>query len=149
MTTDKTLDAWKRWLTHSILKEGDSILSGIPIRLRDSEEVKTFPGIYIAESGVSRIESGGVMDGNAYQIEIQTQLVTIPGENDQQAVSKAAHDAMRNALSGHVNSGIAESWLDSQIGLTCFQLLTSSPTTGDEDHYRVTTWRNESAVCTE
>jgi len=147
MTTDKTLDAWKRWLAHSISKTPTSTFAGIVIQLRDSEQVKTYPGIYIAEASADRITPGGVMDGNVWEIEIQTQLVTTPGDDDQLATSKAAHDAIRNELSLHVNGCAAQSYLDAQIGLTCFDLKTSSPVTTEEEGYRVTTWKNQAVVC--
>lgn len=147
MTTDTTLNAWKRWLAYSISKSANSPVLSLPIQLRDSEELKTYPGIYIEEGSVNRIESGGIKDGNAWQIEVHTKLVTTPGDDDQIAISKTAHDALRNAISPHVNSCQAEDWLSMQIGITCMQVLTSSPVTTEEDGYRVTTWKNDIAVC--
>ena len=147
MTTDITLDAWKNWLVYSIFKTLQSPLSSIPIQLRDSEDVKQYPGIFISEASADRIEVGGIMDGNAWEIEIQTQLVTTPGEDDQAASSKAAHDILRNALSTHVNNCQAENYLNSQIRLTCFDVRSSSPMTGDEDGYRVTAWKTPVVVC--
>lgn len=147
MTTDTTLNAWKRWLTYSISKAANSPVADLPIRLRDSEETKEYPGIYIEEGGVNRVESGGVKDGNCWQIEVQTKLVTVPGEDDQAAISRSVHEMLRVAVSIHVNSCQAEDWLDGQIGITCQQVLTSSPVTTDEGGHRVTTWRNELVVC--
>jgi len=147
MTTDTTLDAWKSWLTYSISKTAGSPVANLPIRLRDSEETKTYPGIYISEASADRVEAGGVTDGNAWEIEIETQLVTTPGEDDQEAVSKASHDILRNAISSHTNGCMAQDYLNSQIGLTCFDLLTSSPVTTKEEGYRVTTWKNTAVVC--
>jgi len=147
MTTDKTLDAWKRWLAYSISKEGNSPLAGMVIQLRDSEEVKTYPGIYIEEGNVDRITPGGVMDGNSWEIEIITKLVTTPGDDDQIATSKAAHDALRLALSAHVNACGARQYLDSQLGMACHQINSSSPKTTEEDGYRVTAWSNDTVVC--
>lgn len=147
MTTDTTIDAWKRWLTYAISRNAASPLASIPIAMRDTEEVKQYPGIYLAESGVERIESAGIRDGNAWRITLETQLVTTPGADDQIATSKAAHDVFRKALASHVNDCRAESWMDNQIGITCQQLLQSSPKTTEEDGYRVTTWSNEMVVC--
>jgi len=147
MTTDTTLDAWKRWQSYAISKIADSPLAGIHTALRDSEEVKEYPGIYIEEGSVNRIEIGGVKDGNAWQIEAITKLVTTPGEDDQEAVSKAAHDVLRNALSKVLNDCRAVDWMDNQIAITCFQILDSSPKTTEEDGYRVTTWSNVLSVC--
>ena len=147
MTTDATLNAWKRWLAYAISKQINSPLSTLTIQLRDSEETKTYPGIYIKEGSVNRIESGGIKDGNAWRIEVMTQLVTTPGEDDQAGTSKAAHDALRDAISPHANDCNSEDWLSSQIGIVCFQVLTSSPVTTEEDGYRVTTWSNDIAVC--
>jgi len=147
METDTTLNAWKRWLTYARLKSNSTALSGVTIQLRDSEATKTYPGIYLKEGSVSRIESGGIKDSNAWRIEVMTQIVTTPGADDQAGTSKAAHDALRNALSPLVNDANAEDWLSNQIGITCFQVLTSSPMTTEEDGYRVTTWTNDIAVC--
>lgn len=148
MITDTTINAWGRWLAYSISGNPASPLFGIPIQLRDSEDLKTYPGIYLEESGrPNRIEVGGVMDGNAWQVSIATKLVTTPGEDDQGAESKAAHDALRNALSHHVNSEAAQSWIGSQLRITCFQILYDAPETTEEDGYRVTTWVNELTVC--
>lgn len=149
MTTDITLNAWKQWLSYSISKEIGSSLSDLPIQLRDSEEVKVYPAIYISEGSTDRVEVGGVMDGNAFEIEIHTQLVTTPGEDDQVATSKAAHDVLRNALAPHITACEAESYLNSQIRLTCFDLQTSSPMTTSEEGYRVTTWKSVAVVCVE
>lgn len=149
MTTDITLNAWKRWLAYSISKDSGSPLASVPIQLRDSEDVKSYPGIFISEASADRVEIGGVMDGNAWEIEIQTQLVTTPGDDDQAASSKAAHDILRNTLSPHINSCMAQGYLNSQIRLTCFDVRSSSPMTGDEDSYRVTTWKNAVVVCVE
>lgn len=146
MITDLTLDAWKRWLAYSISQKNDTALSSIPIRMRDSEEVKAYPGIYIEAESTTRIESGGVMDGNAFMIEFDTKLVTTPGEEGQVATSKSAHDALRNALADHVGDCNAESWLDGQIGLACHQLLTGAPETTEEEGYRVTTWKVSSVA---
>jgi hypothetical protein len=147
MTTDLTLNAWKNWLTYSISKERNSPLATIPIQLRDSEGVKSYPGIYISEASADRVEAGGVMDSNVWEIEIQTQLVTTPGDDEQAASSKAAHDVLRNSLAAHVAGCGAESYLNTQARLTCFDLQTSSPITGDEDGYRVTTWKARAVVC--
>lgn len=141
MITDLTLDAWKRWLEYSISRATADTLQSIPIRMRDSEEVKTYPGIYIEGESPTRIESGGVMDGNSFMIEFETKLVTTPGDNAQSATSKAAHDALRNALAKHVGDCLAEGWMDSQISLACHQLLTGAPETTEEEGYRVTTWK--------
>jgi len=149
MTTDITLNAWKRWLAHSISKDSTSPLASIPIQLRDSEDAKTYPGIYVSEASADRVEVGGIQDGNAWEIEIQTQLVTTPGEDDQAASSKAAHDILRNALSSHANGTGAQDYLNAQIRLTCFDVRSSSPVTGDEEGYRVTTWKNLAVVCTD
>ena len=147
MTTDKTLDAWKNWLAYSISKTIGSPISAFPIQLRDSNEVKTYPGIYLSEARVDRVTPGGVMDGNVWEIDIQTQLVTTPGEDDQLATSKSDHNIFRNALSLMVNGCDAQAYLGSQIGLTCFDVQSSSPVTTDEDGYRVTTWKNQVVVC--
>lgn len=146
MTTDKTLEAWQKWLSYAISKVPNSPLAGIPIRLRDTEETKHYPGIYISEGSVDRIEAGGVADGNAWNVEIETALATTPGDDGQIATSKVAHDIMRNALSVHVNDCRAQEYLDSQIGLFCHEIYTSSPVTSEEDAYRVTRWTNKS-VC--
>ena len=146
MITDLTLDAWKRWLTYSISRSTDTSLSTIPIRLRDTEEVKEYPGIYLEAESPNRIESSGVMDGNAFRIEFETKLVTTPGSDAQEATSKTAHDALRNALAVHVGDDNAEAWLDGQIGLACHQLLTDAPVTTEEEGYRVTTWKLSAVV---
>ena len=147
MTTDTALNAWKAWLGYSISRETNSILAALPRQLRDSEEVKTYPGIYISEGSADRVEAGGIMDGNAYAIEVHTQLVTVPGEDEQAATSKAAHDLLRNALSPHVNSCRAEAYVNSQIGIVCFEIRQSSPITTEEDGHRVTTWKNLVVCC--
>ena len=147
MTTDTTLDAWKNWLTYSISKKTTTPLAGIVIQLRDSELVKTYPGIYIAEASADRVTAGGVMDSNVWEIEIQTQLVTTPGEDEQDATSKAVHGILRDALSPHINGDMAQNYLNSQVGLTCFDLKSSSPVTTEEDGYRVTTWKNMAVCC--
>lgn len=144
MITDITLDAWKRWLTYSISRDTDTTLNGIPIQMRDSEAVKTYPGIYIEAESTSRIESGGVMDGNAFMIEFDTKLVTTPGADGQAATSKSAHDVFRDALAEHVGDCNAEAWLDGQISLACHQLLAGAPETTEEEGYRVTTWKMSS-----
>lgn len=147
MTTDTTLAAWIRWLEYAILRQTDSVLAAIPIRLRDTEDLKEYPGIYIEEGGVDRIESGGIKDGNAWEIEVLTKLVTTPGDEGQEATTKAAHDILRNALTLCCNDCGMTDWLDSQVELTCFQAFDASPKTTDEDGYRVTTWANVLAVC--
>lgn len=147
MTTDTTLNAWKNWITYAISKAESSALSGVVVQLRDSEEIKTYPGIYISEGSVDRVEAGGIQDGNVWEIEIQTQLVTVPGEDEQAASSKAAHDVLRNALSLIINDCQAQNYLNSHLRLTCFDIHTSSPITGEEDGYRVTTWKNQAVVC--
>jgi hypothetical protein len=141
MITDLTLDAWKRWLTYSISRAVNTSLNGIAIQMRDSANVKTYPGIYIEAESTNRFESGGVMDGNSFMIEFETKLVTTPGEDGQVATSKAAHDVLRNALAAHVGDVLAEGWIDSQIGIACHQLLTTAPETTEEEGYRVTTWK--------
>lgn len=144
--TDKTLESWAKWLAYIIGKTAGSPLAGIPIRLRDSEETKVYPGIYIGEGSVDRMESGGVIDGNSWSIEIETELVTTPGEDGQIATSRAEHDKLRNAVNGHVNDCRAQDYLDGQIGLFCHEIYSSSPVTRDQDGYRVTRWGNRAVA---
>jgi hypothetical protein len=138
MTTDKLLDAWKRWI------EGSTAL---PVAMRDDEGLKVYPGIYIEGDSVSRFESGGVADGNVFTVEWETKLVTTPGEDAQIATSKSAHDALRNTLAERLESDQAEAWMDGQIGIRVFQLLVNSPETGESDGYRVTTWKVSAISC--
>ncbi len=147
MITDLTLDAWKRWLEYSIFRSMDGTLAGIPIQMRDSEELKTYPGIYIEADTTSRVESGGVQDGNVFAVEWLTKLVTTPGDDAQVATSKESHDQLRNTLSASIGDLEAEAWIDSQIGIRCFQLLTSAPETSEEDGYRVTGWKITGTIC--
>jgi len=138
MTTDRLLDAWKRWIERG---------TTLPVAMRDTEETKEYPGVYIEGDSVSRFESGGVMDGNVFTVEWQTKLVTTPGEDAQTATSKSAHDALRNTLAAQVGSELAESWMDAQLGIRVFQLLVNSPETTEEDGYRVTTWKATAIAC--
>lgn len=138
MTTDKVLDAWKRWVQTG---------TALPVAMRDDAGVKVYPGIYIEGDSVSRFESGGVADSNVFQIEWETKLVTTPGEDAQIATSKAAHDGLRNAIAERIESCQAESWMDGQIGIRVFQLLVDSPETSEADGYRVTTWKVSAVAC--
>lgn len=115
--------------------------------MRDTEEVKAYPGVYIEGDSVSRFESGGVMDGNVFTVEWETKLVTTPGDDAQVATSKSAHDAYRNIIADQVGSFEAESWMDSQLGIRVFQLLVNAPETTEEDGYRVTTWKASAVSC--
>jgi len=63
MTTDKLLDAWKRWIQRS---------TALPVAMRDTENTKSYPGVYIEGDSVSRFESGGVQDSNTFKIEWET-----------------------------------------------------------------------------
>lgn len=147
MTTDKLLDGWKRWITLQISKTPNSTLAGLAVQLRDSAELKTYPGIYISEGGVDQVEAGGVMDTNVWEVEIVTELITTPGEDGEEATSKPAHDLLRNALGPILNNCQAQPWMDGQIGIVCFQIMKSSPVTDEQENYRVTTWRNEATAC--
>jgi len=138
MTTDKLLDAWKRWIERG---------TTLPVAMRDTENVKAYPGVYIEGDQVSRFESGGIQDGNVFTVEWETKLVTTPGDDAQAATSKAAHDAYRNIIAAQVGSELAESWMDGQIGIAVFQLLVNSPETTEEDGYRVTTWKASAITC--
>jgi hypothetical protein len=138
MTTDKLLDAWKRWIERG---------STLPVAMRDTENAKSYPGVYIEGDSVSRFESGGVQDGNVFSVEWETKLVTTPGDDAQTATSKSAHDAYRNIIAAQVGSSEAESWMDSQLGIRVFQLLVNSPETTEEDGYRVTTWKASAISC--
>jgi hypothetical protein len=115
--------------------------------MRDSEEDKVYPGVYIEGDSVSRFDSGGVMDSGAFTVEWETKLVTTPGDTAQVATTKAEHDILRNALALQVQSYDAESWIDSQLGVRVFQLLIDSPVTSEEGGYRVTTWRTFAVAC--
>jgi hypothetical protein len=115
--------------------------------MRDSEEEKAYPGVYIEGDSVSRFESGGVMDSGAFTVEWDTKLVTTPGDTAQVATTKSEHDALRNTLSLQVQSADAESWMDSQLGIRVFQLLVDAPVTSEENGYRVTTWRSSAVAC--
>ena len=138
MTTDKLIDGWKRWL---------ALETALPIARRDDEAVKAYPGIYIDGDSVSRFESGGVMDGDVYSVEWETKLVTTPGDDAQVATSKTAHDALRDALSQHIQSTQAEAWMDGQLGVRVFQLLANSPETSEANGYRVTSWKISAVAC--
>ncbi len=147
MIADLTLDAWKRWMQYAIARATTTTLTSVPIQMRDTEEVKTYPGIYIEADSTSRVESGGVTDGNVFAVEWMTRLVTTPGDDAQTATSKESHDTLRNALASVLGDCMAESWIDGQIGIRCFQLLTNAPETTEEDGYRVTSWKTTATVC--
>jgi hypothetical protein len=115
--------------------------------MRDTEEVKVYPGLYIEGDSASRFESGGIQDGNVFQIEWETKLVTIPGEDSAQATSRAEHDTLRYQAGEQIQSADAESWLDMQLGIRVFQLLVNAPETTEEDGYRVTTWKSSAITC--
>jgi hypothetical protein len=138
MNTDKLLDAWKRWIQRG---------TTLPVAMRDTEEDKAYPGVYIEGDSVSRFDSGGVMDSDAFTIQWDTKLVTTPGDTAQVATTKAEHDIIRNELALQVQSYYAETWMDSQLGIRVFQLLIDSPVTSEEGGYRVTTWRGFAVAC--
>ena len=146
MITDTLLDNWKKWLEYS-LSRNPSPASNLAIQLRDSEELKTYPGIYLEESMIDRMESSGVADSNAFKAQIKTMLVTTPADEDQAGSTKAEHDAMRVGLSKQVASELAFDWMNAQIGIVVFECLTGSPVTTNEDGYRVTTWTTEMVAC--
>lgn len=138
MNTDKLLDAWKRWAQRG---------TSLPVAMRDSEQIKVYPGVYIEGDSVSRFESGGVADGNTFTVEWDTKLVTTPASEDQEGTTKAQHDTLRNTLAFQVQSDQAESWMDGQIGVRVFQLLVDSPVTSEENGYRVSTWKISAVAC--
>lgn len=138
MNTDRLLDAWKRWVERG---------TSLPVAMRDSEQIKVYPGVYIEGDSVSRFESGGVADGNTFTVEWDTKLVTTPASEDQEGTTKAQHDTLRNTLAFQVQSDQAESWMDGQIGIRVFQLLVDSPVTSEENGYRVSTWKISAVAC--
>jgi hypothetical protein len=145
--TDTLLNAWKRWLAYQFSKNPSAGISSLTVQLRDSESAKTYPGIYLEEGAINRVESGGIKDSNCWQIEVKTMLVSTPCDEDQLGTTKEAHDALKADLSPIVNDCQAEDWLSTQIGIVCQQFLTSSPVTTDQGGYRVTTWSNEIVIC--
>jgi hypothetical protein len=138
MNTDRLLDAWKRWIERG---------TSLPVAMRDSEQIKVYPGVYIEGDSVSRFESGGVADGNTFTVEWDTKLVTTPASEDQEGTTKAQHDTLRNTLAFQIQSDLAESWMDGQIGIRVFQLLVDSPVTSEENGYRVSTWKISAVAC--
>ena len=138
MNTDRLLDAWKRWVERG---------TSLPVAMRDSEQIKVYPGVYIEGDSVSRFESGGVADGNTFTVEWDTKLVTTPASEDQEGTTKAQHDTLRNTLAFQIQSDLAESWIDGQIGIRVFQLLVDSPVTSEENGYRVSTWKISAVAC--
>lgn len=138
MNTDKLLEAWKRWIQRG---------TTLPVAMRDTEDDKAYPGVYIEGDSVSRYDAGGVMDSNTFAVQWDTKLVTTPGDTAQVATTKAEHDALRNELALQVQSNAAESYMDSQLGIRVFQLLIDSPITSEEGGYRVSTWKASAIVC--
>lgn len=138
MNTDKLLEAWKRWIQRG---------TTLPVAMRDTEEDKAYPGVYIEGDSVSRYDAGGVMDSNTFTVQWDTKLVTTPGDTAQVATTKAEHDALRNELALQVQSNDAESYMDSQLGIRVFQLLLDSPITSEEGGYRVSTWKASAVAC--
>lgn len=138
MNTDRLLDAWKRWVERG---------TSLPVAMRDSEQIKVYPGVYIEGDSVSRFESGGVADNNTFTVEWDTKLVTTPASEDQEGTTKAQHDTLRNTLAFQIQSGDAESWMDGQIGIRVFQLLVDSPVTSEENGYRVSNWKISAVAC--
>lgn len=138
MITDKLLDAWKRWVLRG---------TSLPVAMRDDNDVKVYPGIYIEKDQPSRFESAGIKDGNTFKIEFSTKLVTTPGDDSQQATSKAQHDILRDGISANIMTDHAEPWLDGQLGIRVFQLLLDAPETTEEGGYRVTTWKGSAVAC--
>lgn len=146
MITELAIEKWMAWIDRAIELSPDRSLDNVPIQLRDSELVKTYPGIYLVESSVNRIESGGVKDGNAYRIEVETKLVTTPGDDDEDATDQSSHSELANSLSEHIMNPGAAYWMNA-LPITCFEVLPSAPITTDEDGYRVTTWAVKLTVC--
>ena len=138
MNTDRLLDAWKRWVERG---------TSLTVAMRDSEQIKVYTGVYIEGDSVSRFESGGVADGNTFTVEWDTKLVTTPASEDQEGTTKAQHDTLRNTLAFQIQSDLAESWMDGQIGIRVFQLLVDSPVTSEENGYRVSTWKISAVAC--
>jgi hypothetical protein len=146
MITDKLIDNWKKWLEYYISRN-PSTISNLIIQLRDSEKVKTFPGIYLEDQSAERIDTGGIADGNAYRVSIKTMLVSVPADSGQNGTTKAEHDSMRDDLAKSVGDCLAQDWINSQIGIVVFESLTGAPVTTAEDGYRVTSWTTEMVAC--
>jgi hypothetical protein len=146
MITNLAIEKWMAWIERAISLSSNDTLNGIPIQLRDSEQAKTYPGIYLVELSANRIEVGGVKDSNAYIIDVETKLVTTPGDDDEDASSQSSHSDLLDALSPHILNPGAASWM-SASPLTCFDVLPSAPITTEEDGYRVTTWTVSLTVC--
>jgi hypothetical protein len=145
--TDKTLKGWKEWLSYIIANTEDTPLAGLQIRIRDTEEMITYPSMVIREASVTRHEAGGIVDSNVFNIMVETCLESVIGYDAEDATSEQAHNTLRTALDSIVNNCNAEAWLNSRNGLVCFRVYTSSPVTDGQDAKRTSTWSNQTIVC--
>lgn len=130
MTTDKLLAALKAWIE----SRDDSDLDGVTIHLRDTEQEKEPPFILIRESAT---EEHPVLRG-VLAIDVEAILVTVPGNDAQEAESLATHQLKADALYEILADKSAITYCDGYPGLKVFDIRGCAPTTESEDQTRQT-----------
>lgn len=139
MTTDKLLAALKAWITN----QAGSDLDDVTIYLRDTEEEKDPPYIMLRDSSA---EEHAVLRG-VMTIDVEAELVTVPGSDAQEAESLATHQIKTSALYEILSDKAAIAYCDARPGLKVFDIRGCAPTTESEDQTRTTRFEFRAVAC--
>lgn len=142
MTITNAFLAIKQWIEFKT-QESYPELEGIPIYIRDDSEEITPPYIVMAETGAEEHE---ILRG-VLNVSFEIRLVTVPGEDDQEAASAQTHRELSAALQNITADTNTLAYLDGLADTRFFDIRGGVAMTTNEEGQRITTIEHTMVVC--
>jgi len=142
MTITNAFLAINQWIEFKTQKSYPE-LEGIPIYLRDDSEEITPPYIVMVETGAEEHE---ILRG-VLNVSFDVRLVTVPGDDGQEAASAETHRELAAALQNITADTNALVFLDGLADTRFFDIRGGATMTTNEDGQRVTTIEHTMVVC--
>jgi hypothetical protein len=142
MTITNAFQAIKQWIEFKTIEDYPE-LQGIPIYLRDDAEEITPPYIVFAETGAEEHE---ILRG-VLNVSFEVRLVTVPGEDDQEAATADTHRELAAALQNITADTNSLAFLDGLAETKFFDIRGGVPMTENTDNQRITSIEHTMVVC--
>lgn len=141
MTTDLALNALKYWIEFNYAAY--PALEDIPIHLRDTEDEQPGLCIVLKETGA---EEHAVLRG-VLIMGIEAWLVSVPGDDDDDATPAADHQALVADLYNVLANKYGIEVCSTFPGFKCFDIRGTSPISEQENGLRITRFEMRVVGC--
>ena len=142
MTITNAFLALKQWIEKRVSEDYPE-LESVPIYIRDENGEITPPYIVLVETGAEEHE---ILRG-VLTVSFEVRLVTVPGEDDQEASSADTAREMAQALQNITADVEALQFLDGICETRFFDIRGGIPMIANEDGQRIFTLEHTMVVC--